>query len=713
MNVIFSRSLQLLACVASQNCSSQLKNASCSSVKERKNVESKPILEIPIFLKPSSNPRRKPSFYIPRMREEHSPSNLIRADCLGTAQPLFTISSGSCEYYALRLPLLKAGFKRVVAPATSTACNLIWGRSLPLRKVSVGKKGEHDKSEHVWTLPSPQTEERAAQLKALTMKFPTQVFNHFPLSHRNIGCKKGLAKNIRALASSSSGKVDPFYSKQGVHDQLQSMYSFIPKTWCFPEEKEELHEAFRKAPPSSHFIWKPARGSCGRGIFFSEGGAANARSWERVEKEILHRLETERKCEGERAGLMYRQYVVQEYVDTPLLLDGRKMDLRLYVAVTSYDPLVVYLHEDGLVRLAAEKYNENQIGYPSSSSTSSREEGRHEREGSGSPFVSISADRFKHLTNFSVGRKHAKYAREEHGTVTSSCSSSALSSTCSTTPTSSSSPVYCSSTILPKGGKEGAEEEEEFELKWSLPRLWRYIDDHYPTDACGPATIPRSQEVLEEIALVIVRTLFAVQGNVRAATERLQMAGRFVEVYGVDVLLKADLSPVLLEVNTLPSLESSSPFDYAAKSNMMADFLNLMMMEAFEREGREMVMISSNKKLSQPPNDALLPLIHTLKDQEQARQSFGDSSSPFHFHNTTREGESREDLVFRLNDEMIHARGFQRIFPPALPSTAASVGNRVYRHLQPWRISCGIYGDIKLFDSLGLFSEKDKWALSV
>jgi len=48
--------------------------------------------------------------------------------------------------------------------------------------------------------------------------------------------------------------------------------------------------------------------------------------------------------------------IVQEYLARPLLLDGFKFDLRIYVLVTSFSPLRVFMYKDGLVRLSTSRY---------------------------------------------------------------------------------------------------------------------------------------------------------------------------------------------------------------------------------------------------------------------------------------------------------------------------------------------------------------------
>jgi len=54
---------------------------------------------------------------------------------------------------------------------------------------------------------------------------------------------------------------------------------------------------------------------------------------------------------------MKEAYVICRYIDQPLLVGGKKFDLRIYVLVTSYKPLKVWLSSLGFARFCNEKYS--------------------------------------------------------------------------------------------------------------------------------------------------------------------------------------------------------------------------------------------------------------------------------------------------------------------------------------------------------------------
>ncbi|CAD8111210.1 unnamed protein product [Paramecium sonneborni] len=52
-----------------------------------------------------------------------------------------------------------------------------------------------------------------------------------------------------------------------------------------------------------------------------------------------------------------KRYLVMDYISNPHLINNFKYDLRVYVLITSIDPLRVYMYKDGLVRFATSEYS--------------------------------------------------------------------------------------------------------------------------------------------------------------------------------------------------------------------------------------------------------------------------------------------------------------------------------------------------------------------
>ncbi|KAG8126344.1 hypothetical protein E2320_021434 [Naja naja] len=127
----------------------------------------------------------------------------------------------------------------------------------------------------------------------------------------------------------------------------------IQKTFILPAEYQEFCTSYSK--DRGPWIVKPVASSRGRGVYL-----INNPNQISLEENIL----------------------VSRYINNPLLIDDFKFDVRLYVLVTSYDPLVIYLYEEGLARFATVRYDQ------------------------GSKNIK---NQFMHLTNYSVNKKSGDY----------------------------------------------------------------------------------------------------------------------------------------------------------------------------------------------------------------------------------------------------------------------------------------------------------------
>ncbi|XP_072853979.2 tubulin polyglutamylase TTLL7 isoform X2 [Pogona vitticeps] len=172
-----------------------------------------------------------------------------------------------------------------------------------------------------------------------------QRINHFP-GMGEICRKDFLARNMTKMIKSQPQE-----------------YSFIPRTWIFPAEYTQFQnyvKELKRKRRQKTFIVKPANGAMGHGISLTRNA------------EKLHPQE---------------HLIVQEYLDKPFLMEGYKFDLRIYILVTSCDPLKIFLYHDGLVRMGTEKYNP--------------------------PNDSNLNQLYMHLTNYSVNKHNEHFERDE------------------------------------------------------------------------------------------------------------------------------------------------------------------------------------------------------------------------------------------------------------------------------------------------------------
>uniref|UniRef100_A0A8D2PTF4 Tubulin--tyrosine ligase-like protein 5 n=1 Tax=Zosterops lateralis melanops TaxID=1220523 RepID=A0A8D2PTF4_ZOSLA len=167
-----------------------------------------------------------------------------------------------------------------------------------------------------------------------------QKVNHFPRSYE-LTRKDRLYKNVCRMQLTHGFKA----------------FHILPQTFILPTEYQDFCNTYSK--DRGPWIVKPVASSRGRGVYL-----VNNPNQIIVEDNIL----------------------VSRYISNPLLIDDFKFDVRLYVLVTSYDPLVIYLYEEGLARFATVRYDHTSKNIK---------------------------NQFMHLTNYSVNKKSGDYVSSD------------------------------------------------------------------------------------------------------------------------------------------------------------------------------------------------------------------------------------------------------------------------------------------------------------
>eukprot|EP01135_Chromosphaera_perkinsii_P009450 Nk52_evm8s1762 gene=Nk52_evmTU8s1762 len=156
--------------------------------------------------------------------------------------------------------------------------------------------------------------------------------NHYELTRKNL-----IVKNLKRLKK----QVEREHGKEEANN-----YDFFPATFELPQEYALFVEEFKKNQ-GEPWIMKPVGKAQGKGIFLFNK-LNQITEWKKD-----YRLNRDREVEKEPV----EAYIAQKYINNPYLIGGRKFDLRIYVLVTSYSPLVIWLYRSGFARFSNTRFS--------------------------------------------------------------------------------------------------------------------------------------------------------------------------------------------------------------------------------------------------------------------------------------------------------------------------------------------------------------------
>lgn len=209
----------------------------------------------------------------------------------------------------------------------------------------------------------------------------SHIINHFPnhyeltrkdLMYKNIkqyikDMSGGNPENVRRLSLPIAMNWEAAASFTGTASTAErerrrvELFNFcdsVPITYNIPNDMNIFIEEFKKHVGVT-WIVKPTSRCQGKGIFLVNR-LQQIMKWAKEKKEVEQQYAfsgvSSSSSGNSNAQNLLGSFIVSKYISNPLLIGGKKFDLRLYVLVTSFKPLVAYLHECGFARFCATKY---------------------------------------------------------------------------------------------------------------------------------------------------------------------------------------------------------------------------------------------------------------------------------------------------------------------------------------------------------------------
>lgn len=162
-------------------------------------------------------------------------------------------------------------------------------------------------------------------------KFVNHFRNFYILTRKDL-----MAKNLKAARRN--------LLKYNLHE-LGDLFDFVPANFILPMEFGMITEFNRKQSTKPLYIVKPSCRAQGKGIFIC--GYSDLYTWFNTE------FQAKANSGSDREAL----YVVQKYLDNPLVVCGHKFDLRIYCLVESFQPLVAWICREGFARFSLRPFN--------------------------------------------------------------------------------------------------------------------------------------------------------------------------------------------------------------------------------------------------------------------------------------------------------------------------------------------------------------------